>query len=853
MAQTWRVNTPRGVLRILSTTLILAVTAAPLSAQEYRETRLANGLLILAVTSPAAATLEVEAIYFAGHRDEGDSLRGIAHLTEHLAMRELTDGTLIHVRMARDGIRGGAVTDAAATIFSYSATASDAQLARIFGIEALRMTRLGITDAAVNAERERVAAEAGDRAADDRVREALFGAGRHARASSHRDLRRITRRDVQQWAATYYVPRNAFIVVTSPLPAAAVLEAAERIVGRVVAGSPQVRPFQRYPLEVVTRTIVPGPGIGANREVRVFAAPGIQHVDRLTLERELAVLQARLALAAVGLTADLTDDSPVALLAFRHAGDRPVAATVLDSMLPIVLAGPRTSAGPRSGRTTWWAACEAAGNWRYCPELRRARDAASTDSVAELPYLRALLGRSSAPAPQLWPARVRAAVSVANDPKPATTVSRWSDPDTSRWHWERDDSRLAWIALRGGMKDTVFVSAWLALPPDSLDGRNVAALEVFARTWASVRLPTGVTVGDELSRLGGSASVQSLPYPPLATSERFRMLNTPLTPPGLVGIQISAGLTASRWDSAMRVILEALLAGVPDAAMVQAELELQRRLLADAAASPWINTEVAMRRSAASGAGRRHGAWRPDPVPDQLSTVRALVVADVDSVPARLRRLGALRMVVLGIDRDAVRPVVAGLPLPGGEWLRPATRECGAPSPQRIASTAARASVAFTLCVAADAVATAPVMSVVNAVLGGREDALLAALLRGQTGLAYDFESRMLPTADAALWHWQLRIGTQTHRAPEAIAAVQRALDSAATRGMHTGVITEFRDWLAIRRVERTRTGEAWTLAALTAEMPPEAEASRLRRVTPAQVNAVLRRFTADRLSTTAP
>ena len=144
-------------------------------------------------------------------------------------------------------------------------------------------------------------------------------------------------------------------------------------------------------------------------------------------------------------------------------------------------------------------------------------------------------------------------------------------------------------------------------------------------------------------------------------------------------------------------------------------------------------------------------------------------------------------------------------------------------------------------------------MSVVNAVLGGREDALLAALLRGQTGLAYDFESRMLPTADAALWHWQLRIGTQTHRAPEAIAAVQRALDSAATRGMHTGVITEFRDWLAIRRVERTRTGEAWTLAALTAEMPPEAEASRLRRVTPAQVNAVLRRFTADRLSTTAP
>ena len=140
--------------------------------------RLSNGLLLLIDEAASTSRLEVTTAYLAGYRDEPDSARGVAHLLEHLAMRETRGGLSLAAAFAGKGIEVAATTGGDATVFSETGSASAATLETILSFERLRMTDLAITADAVEVEKRRVAIEVGGRDDPQPWRERLFGSHR---------------------------------------------------------------------------------------------------------------------------------------------------------------------------------------------------------------------------------------------------------------------------------------------------------------------------------------------------------------------------------------------------------------------------------------------------------------------------------------------------------------------------------------------------------------------------------------------------------------------------------------------------------------------------------------------------
>lgn len=129
---------------------------------------------------------------------------------------------------------------------------------------------------------------------------------------------------------------------------------------------------------------------------------------------------------------------------------------------------------------------------------------------------------------------------------------------------------------------------------------------------------------------------------------------------------------------------------------------------------------------------------------------------------------------------------------------------------------------------------------VANALLGGREDALLASRLRTDTGLAYFFESRILPMIDGHATLWYLHYTTQIDKVDQSIAEVRAVLAKIRAGGVPAERIVAFRDWLADRRHDRTREGLAWVTSLVSSGVPPEDEIAAIRATTPAQINTAL-------------
>lgn len=144
-------------------------------------------------------------------------------------------------------------------------------------------------------------------------------------------------------------------------------------------------------------------------------------------------------------------------------------------------------------------------------------------------------------------------------------------------------------------------------------------------------------------------------------------------------------------------------------------------------------------------------------------------------------------------------------------------------------------------------------MLLVNALLGGREDALLAARLRMETGLAYSFESRVISTIDGHASLWYLHFSTTAGKVDQGIAEVRTVLENAANGGVSANRIASFREWLAQQRVDRAKDGAVWVTNLLSSGLAPEQEAAAIRATTDDEVNALLRAWwRAARLTITA-
>jgi uncharacterized protein (DUF433 family) len=142
---------------------------------------------------------------------------------------------------------------------------------------------------------------------------------------------------------------------------------------------------------------------------------------------------------------------------------------------------------------------------------------------------------------------------------------------------------------------------------------------------------------------------------------------------------------------------------------------------------------------------------------------------------------------------------------------------------------------------------------VASAILGSREDAVLASRLRGATGLAYQFANRLLPTPDGGPTLWYLHIETRGATIQQAIREVRLVLARLARDGVPEDLVADYREWLAARWLARGVEGTRWVTELVSTGLSPEQEAARIRAVPAEAVRAVWRFWDPEGLVVTAP
>ena len=374
--------------------LSLCATSAKAQGSGIDSRRLGNGLLVIVIRNPSALKTEVSTGVFAGSRDDPETLRGLAHLTEHIAMRDTRSGTSIGETAAANAITMTSVTLGDLTRFTSVADPGAKPLQTILELERRRLSEVIVRPNAIATEVQRIRTETGGKLGDQRDGNALFGTHRLSRGSSHVDLARIGERDIRAFLSRYYVPGNATVIISSSLPSAEVMQTADRVFGTLPSSNVPPRPFFRDSTHIVS-TGRRGPVANGGYGLAV-TIPGLQHPTRPAIEHDLAVLRMRLlAGGPESALVSISDQSPASVLTIRTSSG-----AAMDSVIALLDA--RTTTAPRETQpaTPDLLQCEAAGDWRYCVVIAAAR--ATPASNDRLDALATYVRGSQTPLP-LWP------------------------------------------------------------------------------------------------------------------------------------------------------------------------------------------------------------------------------------------------------------------------------------------------------------------------------------------------------------------------------------------------------------------------------------------------------------------
>jgi zinc protease len=274
----------------------LSVPALPL-----HEWRLANGLQVIAMPDPLAATVSVQVWYRVGGQDDPPGRSGFAHLFEHLMFKgtrhmppEMFD------RLTEDvGGRNNAFT--AEDVTAYQSEVPANHLERLLWAEAERMAHLNVDQAGFDSERAVVIEEYRERVLASPYGR-LFNALPTAAFDVHpyrlpvigriEDLQAATLDDVRAFHRTFYRPDNAALVVAGGFEPAQLETWVERHfahVPRPAKPVPRVDvvepPRARSELRHIDAPAVPLPAVAL-----VWRGPAAAHADAAALQVAAALL-----------------------------------------------------------------------------------------------------------------------------------------------------------------------------------------------------------------------------------------------------------------------------------------------------------------------------------------------------------------------------------------------------------------------------------------------------------------------------------------------------------------------------------------------------------------------------------
>ncbi|AXS80983.1 pitrilysin family protein [Dechloromonas sp. HYN0024] len=289
-------------LKSLLSVLLAAGLSTAAFANPY-ETTLKNGLRIIVKEDHRAPTAVQMVWYRIGSTDEVDGASGVAHVLEHMMFKgtpSVGPGEF-NKRVAAAGGRDNAFTSRDYT--AYFQQVPKEKLPDMMQLEADRMRHLNV-DAKEFAQEIKVVMEERRMRTDDNPQAKLFEQMNAVAFQAHpyrrpiigwmNDLETMTAADAKAWYNTWYVPNNAYVIITGDVDHKDVFALAEKHYGQLEGRALPQRRQQIEPAQEGSRRLT----VKAPAELPVlimgYKAPILRDIDKdsdpYTLEMLAAIL-----------------------------------------------------------------------------------------------------------------------------------------------------------------------------------------------------------------------------------------------------------------------------------------------------------------------------------------------------------------------------------------------------------------------------------------------------------------------------------------------------------------------------------------------------------------------------------
>jgi zinc protease len=275
-------------LKYLLTVLLAAGISSAALANPY-ETTLKNGLRVIVKEDHRAPTAVQMVWYRVGSIDEVDGASGVAHVLEHMMFKgtpSVGPGEF-NKRVAAAGGRDNAFTSRDYT--AYFQQVPKEKLEDMMQLEADRMRHLNV-DAKEFEQEIKVVMEERRMRTDDNPQSKLFEQMNAVAFQAHpyrrpiigwmNDLETMTAADAKAWYDTWYVPNNAYVIITGDVDHKDVFALAEKYYAPLEGHAlplrrQQIEPAQEGPRQVTVKAPAELPVL-----IMGYKAPILRDIDK---------------------------------------------------------------------------------------------------------------------------------------------------------------------------------------------------------------------------------------------------------------------------------------------------------------------------------------------------------------------------------------------------------------------------------------------------------------------------------------------------------------------------------------------------------------------------------------------
>ncbi len=267
--------------------------------KDATEARLSNGLKVILLENHQSPIVSFQVWYRAGARNEKNGKTGLAHMLEHMMFKgtvKVSGEEFVRTIYELGGEQNA--TTSHDSVGYFETLASD-RIGVAVDFESDRMSNLVLRESDFRTERMVVLEEKRMRV-DDNPQSFLMEQLEAAAYQSQpyhwpvigwtEDIERFTIEDVKDFYSTFYIPANAFIVVTGDFKKEALLPEMEKAFGKIPSGTPVQQLLIQDPKQPGERRVVVERPAQVGSLVIAWHVPNLRSQDSYVLEVIKAIL-----------------------------------------------------------------------------------------------------------------------------------------------------------------------------------------------------------------------------------------------------------------------------------------------------------------------------------------------------------------------------------------------------------------------------------------------------------------------------------------------------------------------------------------------------------------------------------